>query len=130
MLVMKCLEGLTVIVAVCVGLYAFNAHNGRNFGHRFFTVSGLVVSALSIGLVVVGRNWYVDAAQHHDDILNGVLLIAIGIIVGASLVYTNIRRTSPLVGTTGSLVQFGLSPLLAIPVATVWVIALFHTDDD
>ena len=52
MLIKKCLTDLAVIVEVCVGLFAFNAHSGRDFGHRFFTVSGLVVSALSVGLVV------------------------------------------------------------------------------
>lgn len=110
---------IKLIVAVAtIGLFAFciskfNQHCTGKFGHAFFSKGAFFITTAALGMLIVGNMWHNSAIQQHGDTLNGIMVMAIGVLLACCLVYANIRKTNAVYGIGGSIVQLGLFSLLA-----------------
>lgn len=91
----------------------FDRHCQQRYGHRFFTTGAFGAAALALALFMGGHTWWQDARAHAGDVLNGIALMAFGVVVATALVVRNIRRTGLVVGTVGSAVQVSVFGTLA-----------------
>lgn len=108
MLVLKILAyfaGFASVVALIIG---FNRHCDNKFGYRFFSIMAFIILMLASGCLMAGHYWYESAMHHHGDTLNGMIIMAIGILAAAVQIFWNYRETNVLYGTGGTAVQFGL----------------------
>lgn len=114
MTVLTILGVIALVAIVLWGCLAFNAHCDRKFSFRFFTRASFALTAAAM-LLYGGHAWYASAAAAQGDILNGIILMALGGIAALGLVRYNVRRTSLLYGLGGSALQIGLyAPLLYV----------------
>ena len=104
MIVLTVLAVLLAVVLMLAALLWFERHALQRYGHQFFTKGAFAAAAVAAACIVGGRHWWL-ASRGDGDPLNGILLIALGSIVGLALVARNLRRTGLVIGTCGSLLQ-------------------------
>lgn len=128
MLVIKLVLVVAVLVAFVVGIKKFNNHCALKFGHAFFTKRAFYFTAAAIGVYAVGQMWRSDAQHTHGDTLNGIVLMVIGALIAAWLVFDNVKRTNPVYGTLGSAASLGLFSVLAwvwLPLMAIGLVCYF-----
>jgi hypothetical protein len=123
MLVLKILGIVALIASVLAALYFFNEHCDKKFSYRFFTTPSFVASAVALVLLIAGNSWRVDALQSGGDVLNGVVVMGLGVLVALGLIYFNFRRTNFLYGTGGTVLQLLVFSVLAYIGIFVFIIA-------
>lgn len=124
MFVIKVILVVVVIAAFVFAIAWFNGHCSEKFGHAFFTKPAFYSTAAALGLLIAGHMWWRSAIQSHGDTLNGIVVMALGVLVACWLIYTNIRRTDAVYGIGGSVVQLGLFSALAWVWLPLMVVAL------
>lgn len=110
------------------GIKKFNDHCEWRFGHAFFTKQAFFRTAIALALIVVGNRWGGSSAQHHSNLINGLLLIALGIGIITVLAYQNVKQTNLLFGLGGTAIQIPIFWLLAwvsIPILFIVLICQF-----
>ncbi|WP_296651335.1 hypothetical protein [Paraburkholderia sp.] len=128
MLVIKLILVVSVLVAFFLSIAKFNNHCASKFGHAFFTKRAFYITAAAIGVYAVGELWRNSAQQSHADTLNGIVLMIVGGLIAAWLVFDNVRRTDPLYGIAGSAASLGLFSVLAwvwLPLMAIGLICYF-----
>ncbi len=128
MLVIKLILVAAVLFAFFVGITKFNSHCGAKFGHAFFTKRAFYFTATAIGVYAVGEMWRHSAQQSHGDTSNGIVLMLVGGLIAAWLVFDNVKRTDPLYGIAGSVVSLGLFSVLAwvwLPLMAIGLVCYF-----
>lgn len=108
MLVLKIIGGIVTIIAVIVAMLTFDNHCQEKFKYKFFTIISLVISAAGVLISYAGYSWYDSAVKSGGDILNGIIILSIGLIILTSLIYYNFKRTNLLYGVCGSAVQISV----------------------
>ena len=106
-----------------------NQNTVKEFGYEFFNWSNYIISAIGYWLIFFGHKWYIKALAKNQDILNGQVLIGIGVILIVGVVYYNVRRTSFFEGIPLTLVQLPIYLLLAVAVAIAifFVVVVFSS---
>lgn len=115
------------IIGIIVGIvliYGFiievNRYTEKTYSYEFFNFANYGISAAGYVLIYYGYNWYEKALNTDQDILNGIILIGIGIILIGFVLYSNIKNTSIKLSILFSPIQqvlyavFALFGLLAI----------------
>ena len=114
MLVLKIIGAIVAILAIGCSLMAFNNHCNRKFSYSFFTKISFFVTAASLVLVLAGNSWRESATHSNGDILNGIIIMAIGVLMTLGLIFFNFKKTNLLYGTGGTLLQLSLFGVLSI----------------
>ncbi|HIP15398.1 MAG TPA: hypothetical protein EYG74_07910 [Sulfurimonas autotrophica] len=115
------------IIGIIVGIvliYGFiievNRYTEKTYSYEFFNFANYSISAAGYVLIYYGYNWYEKALNTDQDILNGIILVGIGIILIGFVLYFNIKNTSIKLSILFSPIQqvlyavFALFGLLAI----------------
>lgn len=105
MLVITIVCGLLLFVGIVSALSAFERFAARKFNHRFFTVGAFGAAAAALGCIVGGHSWWQAVLEQGGDPLNGLVLMAIGVIIVIGMLIQNLRRAGLLVGLCGSVLQ-------------------------
>lgn len=105
---------LGAVVGVAKGIQIFSRHCRQKFGYRLFTKHGFWLAAVGINLLWWGFYAWGTAYLHHTPQLGGIVLIGMGLIAVAWLIYENIRNTNLSHGVGGSALQLVLFFPLAI----------------
>ncbi|ABE36368.1 putative membrane protein [Paraburkholderia xenovorans LB400] len=105
---------IAVVVGVAKGIQLFNRHCRRRFGHSFFTTRGFWLAAIAINLLWWGFYFWGTAFVHHTTTSDGIILMVLGIVAIAWLLYENIRETDIVHGIGGSTLQLVLFLPLAL----------------
>ncbi|MCZ4279598.1 hypothetical protein O4H49_02335 [Kiloniella laminariae] len=127
MLVLKIIIGIIILAGAFFSFLTFNNHCNRKFGYRFFTMTSFVIVGASLILISIGHEWRLDALKENGDILNGIILMIIGVLISMYLVFKNFKETNFVYGLGGSIVQlsiFGVLTYLGIVVLII-TIAIF-----
>jgi hypothetical protein len=128
MLVIKLIAVTAVLAAFILGIAKFNHHCASKFGHAFFTKRAFYITAAAIGLYAVGEMWRHSSQQSHGDTLNGMVLMVIGGLIAAWLVFDNVKQTSLLYGIGGSATSLGLFSIRAwiwLPLMAIGLVCYF-----
>jgi len=113
MLVLKIIVGLIVLAGIIWSFFAFNNHCKNKFDYRFFTMPSFLTVGASLIATSFGNEWRMNSIQTNGDILNGIVIMGIGVIVALFLVYLNLKNTNLIYGLGGSAVQLVVFGVLA-----------------
>jgi vacuolar-type H+-ATPase subunit I/STV1 len=91
-----------------------NEYTIQKYRYEFFNMGNFLISAVGYGLLYFGYKWYMSALEKNQDILNGQILIGIGVILILTVIYYNIKNTSGPTGLALSLVQAPIYSVLAV----------------
>lgn len=117
-MLMLTLIGYLIVAAVVYGfIHWFNNYTRIQVRYEFFTMNHSVAMVLSYALIFFGYNWI----QNGDDVLNGVIVIGIGILILIRVMMNNFAKTPRLYAIAGSLAQL----IFYIPIAIGAVIIIF-----
>ena len=127
MLVLKIIGILIVAFLIYLLIIKVNEYTIQKYRYEFFNMANFLISAVGYGLLYFGYKWYMSALEKNQDILNGQILIGIGVILILTVIYYNIKNTSGPIGLVLSLIQAPIYSALAVfsLVALIAAIAFF-----
>lgn len=117
---------LGAIAAVLILLFIVNGINDfseKRFGYQFFNYANLTIISIAYFMIIFGGQWYSEALANNGDLLNGELLVGIGVVILISTLINHIKKTTFLFGTTVGVFQF----LLYIPLSFLAAFAMLIT---
>ena len=104
MVVLSIIGIIIGLILIALFIQISNEHSVKVYGYEIFNIGNFVVSMLGYLGIYFGNGWYTDALKVQGDILNGVLLIVIGVLFLLSVIYLNIKNTSLIYGLVMSIV--------------------------
>ncbi len=117
---------LTIIglLAIIYILFLFveyvNRRSRKYYRYEFFTYENLAVVTSAYILLFFGHNMYIEALNNNGDMLNGELLMGIGVLIVLSLLLVHVSSTSVGFGLFFGFIQL----LIYIPAGIVSFIGL------
>jgi len=115
------LAALAVVVVLLMLVAYLNTISETKFNYSFFTWGNLLYTTLSYALIYLGKRWYLNELAIKGDILNGQIVIAIGLIMIGGLLYQHIKNTTIVFGLAVGVIQL----VLYLPAAFLSIIAFF-----
>ena len=113
--------GVLLLVYMLFAFIAFvNRYTESKYDYEFFSWANYIISGVGYGSAYFGHRWYTDAVLNGGDILNGQILMGIGLVAIVIVVYINIKRTNIIFGLIFSIFQ----QLLYIPFTAVGAFVL------
>ncbi|HIQ27733.1 MAG TPA: hypothetical protein EYH42_04460 [Sulfurovum sp.] len=114
MLVLKIIGILIAAFLVYLLIVKVNEYTIQKYRYQFFNMANFLISAVGYGLLYFGYKWYMNALEKNQDLLNGQILIGIGVILILAVIYYNIKNTSGTTGLAFSLIQAPIYSVLAV----------------
>ncbi len=114
MLVVKIIGFLVATYLIFMLVVKINDYTRDKYRYDFFNMTNFTISAIGYGLLYFGYIWYMKALDKHGDVLNGQILIGIGIILLLGVIYLNVKNTSLSAGVSLSIVQAPIYSVLSI----------------
>ena len=104
MTVLTIIGVLIVLALLALSIQLANEHSTKVYGYEIFNIGNFILSVIAYLAIYFGNSWYMEALREQGDILNGVLLMGIGIIVLLWIIYNNIKKSSLVYGLTMSII--------------------------
>ena len=99
---------IVIVICVYILVLKIDAYSYRVYGFEFFTLPRFMIVFVANIFLYFGESWYVEEAVKSGDILNGIILILIGLGLILYNTYINISKTSLVFGFLVSLFQLAL----------------------
>ncbi len=96
---------LVVAFILFVIVQMVNNYSESKYKYEIFNWGNFTLSVVGYIMIFFGRDWYMKALERGGDILNGQLLMGIGVIVILIVVYSNIKNTSLVFGVLITIFQ-------------------------
>lgn len=110
---------LAVVILLLLVVSKINDYSTKHYSYEFFSFGNLAVVAIAYLMLFYGDKWYLEALDKGGDILNGQMLMGIGVLIICALIYVHIKNTSVIFATV--ITPFQL--ILYIPAAVLSVFA-------
>lgn len=104
MVVLSIIGIIIALIVVALFVQYTNEYSQSKYSYEIFNVGNFVISVVAYFALYFGNGWYQDALRVDGDLLNGILVIAIGVIAFCGVVYINIKNTSLYYGIIMSIV--------------------------
>jgi hypothetical protein len=114
MQVLMFLGAIALIIFLYVLVDLINSYSSKVFRYEIFNYGNFIASAIGYLSIYIGQKWYYKALSSGGDMLNGELLILIGVIFIGSVIFSNIKRTNFSFGFFISFFQQALYAPLSI----------------
>lgn len=92
--------GILGFIAVALLVYwlviRINEHSEQKYSYEFFNMVNFVVTSIGYAFLYLGSRWYKSALESNGDLLNGLILVAVGTLLLGYVFYMNIKRTTLL----------------------------------
>ena len=127
MVVLEWIFGILVVLFVAKELHDIDTYVMKRYHQRLFTKEGFVTLLIAYVFFFFGSQWYMTAVEKSGDILNGTILIAIGVALFIWHIYSNIQNTSIGIGILISVIQVvtyavgGIFALISLFVAILFL---------
>lgn len=108
MLVLKIIGVLVGLFLLAMFVSSMNNYTQKKYRYEIFNWYNLAAAGIGYGFMLFGKNWYLEAVNKSGDILNGIILISIGVIIIGLVVFNNVQKTSLKFGLLFSVVQLAL----------------------
>lgn len=112
MVALKIVIGLALLVAVLFSLYMVNLKCLKKFKIPLISKAKSGSLLVSSVLLVVGAALYSQAKESGGDILNGIILMSIGVLIFLGIVYVIYKKTDLLYTLIGSVINLLLLLLI------------------
>ncbi|MGL4687530.1 MAG: hypothetical protein ACRCVS_02465 [Fusobacteriaceae bacterium] len=125
MFVLKILGGLFVIFTIFGGLSLLNDSCIKKYNHSFISKGMLIFQATAGTFIFVGKIWYDSALAGNGDVLNGQILIGIGIglvITYILYLYSVFNLVFGTIGLIMTLIFLFLYIYIGIPCIIIYII--------
>jgi hypothetical protein len=110
---------LAVVILLLLIVTYINEYSTKHYSYEFFSFGNLAVVAIAYLMLFYGDKWYSEELVKGGDILNGQILMGIGVLVISALVYVHIKNTSILFAAVVTPFQL----ILYIPAAVLSIFA-------
>jgi hypothetical protein len=110
---------LAVVILLLLIMSKINDYSMKHYSYEFFSFGNLAVVAIAYLMLFYGDKWYLEELAKGGDILNGQMLMGIGVLIICALIYVHIKSTSIIFATI--VTPFRL--ILYIPAAVLSVFA-------
>ena len=115
MLVLKILGVLLFTWFMYLLIIKINSITYKKYNYELFIGESIFIIGIGYGLSIWGYIWYSNELSANGDILNGLLVLAIGVLILLVQLYINIKHTKFFIGIFLTIIQFILCiPLLAV----------------
>lgn len=81
MLVLKIIGVLVGLFLLAMFVSGMNDYTQKKYRYEIFNWYNLAAAGVGYGLMLFGRNWYLEALSNRGDTLNGMILFAIGVLI-------------------------------------------------
>ena len=109
--------GIIGFIAALMALYIFleyvNGFTLKGYRYEFFSIAHMLQVIVGYWIIYFGHSIYAKALKKGADLLNGEVLIAIGVVVVLVVIYKNFKATPFLL----ALLLTALQLLIAAPLA-------------
>ena len=124
MMVLKILGAIVLLIALYAIFTEMNNYSYRRYKYEFFSMAHLLQIIIGYWIIYFGNTLYLDALKHSGDVLNGELLMGIGVIVVAIVLYENFQAVPLSVALIFSAFELALCAPLAVAVLFIVIIAV------
>jgi len=105
MLILKILAALVALYVIYLIAVAINQFTQKRYKYLFLNKTTLTTSLSGYGALFFGYSWYMNALDKHGDILNGQILIGIGVLLLLWTLDSNIKNTGLFIGIVFTAIQ-------------------------
>jgi len=110
---------LAVVLLLLFIVANINEYSMKHYSYEFFSFGNLAVVAVAYLMLFYGNKWYLEELAKAGDILNGQILMGIGVLIICALIYIHIKSTSIIFATVVTPFQL----ILYIPAAVLSIFA-------
>jgi len=122
MLVLKIIGIIVALVITYFIVEKLNKYTMKKYKYEFVEWYSYLIVAFSYGFIYLGWLIYENALKVNGDILNGQILVGIGILGLFYMLVINIKKTNFFMGLFGTIFQFTIYLALAVVGAIVFLI--------
>lgn len=108
MVVLQWIGIILAIVTVYMTVVWINRYTYKKYKYDFFNKENFIITAIGYGFIFFGARWLSSAMAVDGDLLNGQILLGIGIFIIIFVIYTNVINTAPYTGLFLSIFQLAL----------------------
>lgn len=106
MTVLFILGSIAAVLILLLIVNGINDFSEKRFGYQFFNYANLTIISIAYFMIIFGGQWYSEALANNGDLLNGELLVGIGVVILISTLINHIKKTTFWFGTTVGVFQF------------------------
>jgi hypothetical protein len=117
MIVLSIIGGIVGLMILSLIIMKLNEYSNTKYKYEIFNIGNFSIAFIANCALFFGNSWYQSALSTSGDLLNGQILISIGIVILLFIVYKNISNTSFEFGMPISIFQ-----LLLYGVASVFLV--------
>ena len=121
MTVLYILGFIAVVVIIFIVTAWVDGFSERTYGYKFFTWGNLALTSIGYFIILYGGKWFLEASTKGGDILNGQILVLLGVMLVSGIFLNHIRNTGLVFGVIVGVYQL----LLYIPLSVISALALF-----
>ena len=83
-----------VVILLLLIVTYINEYSTKHYSYEFFSFGNLAIVAIAYLMLFYGDKWYLEELAKGGDILNGQMLMGIGVLIICALIYVHIKSTS------------------------------------
>ena len=121
MIVLFIVGFIALIIVLFRVVFWINEFSETNYNYEFFSWGNLGITSVGYLLLFYGNKWFDIALSGGGDISNGLLLMAMGLILVSKILYTHIKQTTLLFGVVMGTFQL----ILYIPLSVISIFSIF-----
>lgn len=107
--------GLTLVALLIFWMVVvINEYSESTFDYQFFNLQNFTVACIGYAGLYFGNRWYENELAIHGDLLNGQILMGIGVLFLLWVFYINIKRTNIYLGLSVTVIQLVLYASLSV----------------
>jgi len=106
---------IAVLITIFLVTAWLDGFSKRKYGYKFFTWGSLLATGIGYAMIYFGKRWLLEAIAENGDLLNGQILIGLGILLVLAVLIYHIRNTSLWFGLIIGVYQL----LLYIPASII-----------
>lgn len=85
-----------------------NEYSENTFNYQFFNLQNFIVACIGYAGLYFGNRWYESELAKHGDLLNGQILMGLGVLFLLWVFYINTKRTNIYFGISVTVIQLVL----------------------
>lgn len=124
MIVLGIIGFILVVLLLYWLVISINAYSYKKYKYEFFNMQNFIITAIGYAFLFFGNKWYMSALKDSSDLLNGGILLGIGVVIVLYVVYMNIKHTALLFGLFFTLFELILYVALSLVSAFALLIAI------
>lgn len=121
MLILNLIKIILAAGAIYYLVQRFNTYTMEKTRYRFFTIEHTIGMVISYAMIYFGHYWFEYALKNKEDILNGKLVMILGLALLLGVLQNNFKKVPLKYALMGSAMQLAL--YIPITIGAVFIVA-------